>query len=332
MTRRRPFTLLVAMSVLVPLSACGDSGGGSDTSSSARGYPTEDISMIIPYAAGGPTDTVARALAPAFSDTLGQTVLPENREGGSGALGMATLLNSEPDGHTMMLIASSAAVVTPLVQDVGYDETDYVTVGAITQYPYIMAVRADSEYPSAEELFAAAKANPDSVKVGVPGAASQGAVELQRLAESHGVTTTAVPFEGNAGSVAALLGGNVDAIFLVASEDVLSQVEAGEFRAVAVGSAERASYLPETPTLSELGYDDLTLGTSYYGLALPAGTPKEVVAKVEDTLEAALEDPEVVERVGEKYVPEEFIAGTELAELFEEQRKVYTPILKDDAS
>lgn len=331
MLSRRPWTMLVTVSVLLPLSACGN-GGASGSGSNPDDYPSEDISLIIPYAAGGPTDLVGRAIAPFFAEELGQTVLPENREGGSGALGMGTLINSEPDGHTLMLIASSAAVVTPLVQDVEYDESDYVTLGAITQYPYVMAVRADSEYASAEELFAAAEADPGTINVGVPGASSQGAVELQRLAEGYGVATTAVPFEGNAGCIAALLGGNVDAIFLVASDDVLSQVDAGEFRAVAVGSAERVSYLPETPTLGELGYDDLTLGTSYYGLAAPAGTPEEITDEIEDTLQAALEDPEVVEQIGAKYVPEQFISGEELSELFAEQREVYTPILIGGAS
>lgn len=331
MLSRRPLTLLVAVSVLLPLSACG-SGGEPSSGSNGDQYPSKNISMIIPYAAGGPTDLVTRAIAPFFSEKLGQTVLPVNREGGSGALGMSTLVNSEADGHTMMLIASTAAVVTPLVQKVEYDESDYVTVGAITQYPYVMAVRADSKYPTAEKLFAAAKADPGSIKVGVPGASSQGAVELRRLAESHGVATTAVPFEGNAGCITALLGDNVDAIFLVASEDVLSQVDAGQFRAVAVGSAQRASYLPETPTLADLGYQDLTLGTSYYGLAVPAGTPEEVLAEIEDTLQAALEDPKVTKQIGVKYVPEEFISGEELSELFAEQRKVYTPILKSGPS
>ena len=326
MLSRRPLTMLVAVSVLLPLSACGN-GGESGSGSNGGEYQSENISMIIPYAAGGPTDLVTRAIAPFFSEKLGQTVLPENREGGSGALGMATLVNSKPDGHTMMLIASTAATVTPLVQKVEYDDSDYVTVGAITQYPYVMAVRADSKYASAEKLFAAAKADPGSIKVGVPGASSQGAVELRRLAENHGIATTAVPFEGNAGCITALLGGNVDAIFLVASDDVLSQVNSGTFRAVAVGSAERASYLPETPTLGDLGYKDLTLGTSYYGLAVPAGTPQEITDEIEKTLQAALEDPKVTERIGVKYVPEKFISGQELSTLFAEQRKVYAPIL-----
>ncbi len=327
MLTRRSFPVLAALSLVLPLSACADTeepGGGSG---SAEAYPTEPITLVIPYAAGGPTDLVGRAIAPFFEENLGETVVPENREGGSGAIGMNYMLNQEADGHTLEILASTAAVVTPLVEDVGYDQNDYMTLGAITQYPYVLAVRGDSEYATAEELFAAATANPGTVTVGVPGAASQGAVELQRLAEQYGVETTPVPFDGNAGTITALLGGNVDAIFLVASDDVLANVESGDFRALAVGSAERASYLPETPTLAELGYEELTLGTSYYGLAAKAGTPPEIAGLLGDTLQAALEDPEIVETIGEKYVPDEFISGEELKKLFDEQRAAYEPIL-----
>lgn len=327
MRNRRLLPAVAVLSTLLPLSACGGGEADSGAEGNAETYPSEPITLVIPYAAGGPTDLVARSLAPFFEQELGESVIPENRPGGSGALGMSTMIQAGPDGHTLQILASSAAAVTPLVEDVDYDESDYVTIGAISQYPYVLAVREDSEYSSAEEFFAAAEESPGTLSVAVPGASSQGAVELQRLAENYDVVTTPVPFEGNAGSIGALLGGNVDATFVVASDDILGQIEAGEFRPIAVGSAERASYLPETPTLQELGYEDLTMGTSYYGLAAPAGTPDEIVAQLEDTLRAALEDPEVVDRVGEKYVPEEFITGEELGELFAEQRAAYEPVL-----
>lgn len=326
MPRQRLILLLAGLLALLPLAACG--GADDAPSADAQEYPSGPVTLIIPYSAGGPTDLVARALAPFFEEQLGETVIPENREGASGAIGMSRLVNSAPDGQTLEVIASSAAVVTPLVQDVDYTEEDYLTVGAISQYPYLLAVGADSRFASAEDFFQAAEAAPGELTVGVPGASSQGAVELQRLAEQYGVELTAVPFDGNAGVTAALLGGNVDAIFLVASEDVLANVDAGEFRPIAVGSAERADYLPDVPTLAELGYEELTLGTSYYGLAAPAGTPAEVVRRLEDTLQSALQDPQVVEQIGERYVPKEFISGEELSALFDEQRAAYTPILQ----
>jgi tripartite-type tricarboxylate transporter receptor subunit TctC len=321
--------IAAAVSAVVTLAGCGgqEQGAGGGTDAGATDYPSESMTLIVPYAAGGPTDTVARAIAPFFEEELGQTVVVENKTGGSGAIGMQEMIQSEPDGHTLQLVASTAAVVTPLVEDVGYGIDDFTTVGAVTQYPYVLAVNADSPYEDAEEFFAAAKAKPGKIKVGTPGASSQGAVELQRMKEEYDLDIGSVPFGGNAELNTALLGGNVDGIFLVASQDVLEQVESGKFRALAVGSEDRADYLADVPTLKELGYEEIDLATSYYGLAVPVDTPEDVVQTLEDTLEAALEDSEVVERVGENYVPEEFIDGAKLRERFAAQKEVYEPIL-----
>jgi tripartite-type tricarboxylate transporter receptor subunit TctC len=329
MNQKKALFLAAGLSALLSVSGCGN-GGTDDTAvgtDAANDYPTESISLIVPYAAGGPTDVVARGLAPCLEQELGQTMVVENKEGASGAVGMQALIQSEPDGHTLEVIASTAAVVSPLAQDVGYTKEDFQTLGAVTQYPYILAISANSPYKTSEEFFEAAEAKPGEIKIGTPGASSQGSVELQRLAEEHGVKLTTVPFDGNAKATTALLGDNVDGVFLVASEDVLAQVEAGKFRAVAVGSAERAGYLPDVPTLNELGYEKLTLATSYYGLAAPAGIPADVAETLEESLQACLEEPAVVEKLGENYVPDEFISGEELSQLFEEQREAYRPIL-----
>lgn len=326
---RKKAVVAVAVSAVVALVGCGgeDPGAAGETDAGATDYPSESIRLIVPYGAGGPTDTVARAIAPFFEDELGQTVVVENKTGGSGAIGMQEMIQSEADGHTLQLVASTAAVVTPLVENVGYTIDDFTTVGAITQYPYVLAVNANSPYESAEDFFAAADSKPGEIKVGTPGASSQGAVELQRLKEEYDVDIGSVPFGGNAELNTALLGENVDGIFLVASQDVLEQVESGKFRALAVGSEDRADYLPDVPTLKELGYEEIDLATSYYGLAVPVDTPEDVVQTLEDTLEAALGDPEVVQRVGENYVPEAFIDGAELRGRFEAQKEVYEPIL-----
>jgi tripartite-type tricarboxylate transporter receptor subunit TctC len=326
---RKNVLLGVALSAAVALTGCGSNEGEprgqADAGSSS--YPSESITLIVPYGAGGPTDTVARGVAPFFEKELGETVVVVNKTGASGAVGMQEMIQSEPDGHTLQLVASTAAVVTPLTEDVGYTINDFTTIGAVTRYPYVLAVNADSPYQTAQEFFAAAEAKPGEIKVGTPGAASQGAVELQRLKEEYGVDIGSVPFGGNAELNTALLGGNVDGIFLVASQDVLTQVDDGKFRALAVGSEERADYLPEVPTLKELGYDKIDLATSYYGIAVPVGTPEDVRQTLEDTLKAALQDPEVIERIGANYVPEEFVDGEELRERFEAQKEVYEPIL-----
>jgi len=313
--------------LLLFASACAG-GSSDDGADSADNYPNKTVKLVVPYAAGGPTDLAGRALASAFKSRLGQTVVVENIVGASGARGMKAMTQSEPDGYTIEVVASSAAVVNPLVQDVGYTHEDFEMVGGIALYPYFIVVNASSPYKSAEEFFDAAKQSPGKLKIGTPGATTQPAIELKRLAAEQHVDITPVPFNGNSELVTALLGNNIDGIFVVTSEDILSQITAGKFRAIGVGSEERVDYLPDTPTFDELGFPELS-GSSYNGIAVPAGTSAEVKSVLEKALKDSLGDPQVRKTIGEKYVSSEFLTGAELTKIFQDQRELYGPIVKD---
>jgi putative tricarboxylic transport membrane protein len=326
MQRSRVLSILIACVVTVGASAACQ----AKRTEPEAGYPSEPITFIVPFSAGGPADLAARALAPAMERELGQSLVVENVEGASGARGMQELTTKgEPDGYTIEIVASSAAVVNPLVQDVGYTEKDFEMVGGVAVYPYFIVVPADSPYASAEEFFAAAKAAPGTIKIGTPGATTQPAIQMKRLASEQGVEITPVPFNGNSELVTALLGHNVDGIFVVTSDDILSQIDAGKFRAVAVGSEEPVDYLPGVPTFGSLGYPELS-GASYNGIAVQAGTPAPVKQKLEAALEKSLGDPEVLRTIGDKYVADEFVSGAELTDVFAQQRAEYGPILKQN--
>jgi tripartite-type tricarboxylate transporter receptor subunit TctC len=193
--------------------------------------------------------------------------------------------------------------------------------------PSVLAVGADSPYRTAADFFTAARQQPGVVTVGVPGASTPQGIELQRLREEYGVEVTAVPFNGNAEMTTALLGGNVDAVLINASSDVTANIDGGQFRPLAVSSEERLSWLPDTPTLVESGFPELTLSGSTFGLAGPAGMPEEVVTVLEDALRTAHDDPEVVEQVGAEYIDEEFRGGDELQEVLDRTQEVYEPLL-----
>lgn len=252
----------------------------------------------------------------------------ENKEGASGARGMQEMMSRPADGHTLQLVASTAMVVSPLMEDVGYTLDDLKSVGGVTQYPYVLAVRAGSGFDSAEGFFNQAKRKPGTIRVGSPGAASQGAVELERLARNHGAKFVHVPFDGNSELNAALLGGNVDAIFLVASEDVPSMVRAGKFKALAIDSPERVKYLA-APTIEELGYEGIDMGVSYYGVGVHKDTPESIRTQLERVLKQALKDPTVRKRIGAEYIPDQFIDGAELMRQFKEQRASYQPVVSE---
>lgn len=333
------YTRMTGAALLVPallLAACGsdepetsDLGAGADAGTdAAAGYPSEQITLYVPYAPGGPTDLAARTTGACLQEELGQTVVVENRAGASGSLGMQAMLQGGADGYALSLIAVPATATNPLQMDVGYTNEDYVPIAAVTEIPSVLAVGEDSEYSTAEELFEAARANPGEVSVAIPGATTSQAMEIRRLADLYDVELTGVPFNGNAEMTTALLGGNVDAVFINASADVLQNIDAGSFVPLAQSPEEPVSYLPDVPTLAELDFPELTSSVSVFGLSAPADTPEAIVAKLESTVETCLDKPEVIEQLDERYVPDEFIGTAAFEERIAAIVEAYGPILE----
>ena len=321
----RPVRTLTALTALALLAGCAEQGGGATDDPAA--YPSQEIRLLVPYAAGGPTDLTARAYGSSLEDQLGQTVVVENLPGGSGALATQQLIAAPPDGYTLSLVTAGTLVLTPLANEVGYTKDDVTPIGVMAEVPSVLAVGNGSPYQSAEDFFTAAEQQPGVLTVGVPGASTPQGIELQRLREEYGVEVTAVPFNGNAEMTTALLGGNVDAVLINASSDVTANIDGGQFRPLAVSSEERLSWLPDTPTLVESGFPELTLSGSTFGLAGPAGLPDEVVTVLEDALRTAHDDPAVVEQVGEEYIDEEFRGADELRQVLDRTQEVYEPLL-----
>jgi tripartite-type tricarboxylate transporter receptor subunit TctC len=315
--------VIACIAGLALLAGCGTEQPAED----AAEFPTEEIRLLVPYAAGGPTDLTARAYGEFLERDLGQPVVVENLPGGSGALATQELVQAEPDGHTLALITAGTTVLTPLVNDVGYTAADVTPVGVLSEVPSLLAVAADSPYPDVAAFVAEARARPGAVTVGVPGASTPQGVELQRLRDEHGVEVTAIPFNGNAEMTTALLGRNVDAVLINASQDVTANIDAGEFRPLAVSTEQPLDWLPGTPTLVEAGFGGLTLSGSTFGLAGPAGLPDPVVTRIEDALRKAHADPEVVAAVGERYLGTQFRGAAEMRAVLDRTQTVYEPIL-----
>jgi tripartite-type tricarboxylate transporter receptor subunit TctC len=326
--RRLALPALLASLVLVAAGCGGDDGGGDG--GDAESYPSRQITLTVPYAPGGPTDLAGRTIGDYLQRDLGQTVVVENRPGASGSLGMQAMISAGNDGHAMSLIAVPATATNPLQLDVGYDNDDYIPIAAVTEIPSVLAVGANSPYADAEALFEAARQNPGQVTVGVPGTTTSQAMEIRRMAEEYDVELNAIPFDGNAEMTSALLGQNVDSVFINASQDVLENIEAGQFVPLAQSPAERVSYLEDVPTLAESGFEELTSSVSLFGLAVPAGTDDAIVQRLEDSVRDALEDPQVVERLDERYVPQEFIGREAFEERIDAIVEAYGPILQQE--
>lgn len=317
--------LISSLSALVMIGGGCSTGGSSE---SAEDYPSDEIRLIVPYTPGGPTDLVARTIGRHFERTLGQPVVVENLPGAAGSVAMNELISSKPDGHTLKLIAAPATVVTPLIQDVGYGPGEFETIGVASEMPSVLQVRSDSKFINAERFFAEAKAKPRQLKVGVPGATTSQAIELRRMADEYGIELTVVPFNGNTEMIPALMGGNIDALFSNLSQDIRAQFDAGEFRPLAISPPERVDYLPNVPTLSELGYRSLTYSTSLFGFGVPKETPPDIVGELEQALETALQDPQVRQQLDEAYVPDQFIDDAAFRARLNEIVQVYGPVAK----
>jgi tripartite-type tricarboxylate transporter receptor subunit TctC len=305
------------LAAVLVLAGCGGQPDGEP-------FPSEEIRLLVPYAAGGPTDLTARAYGEALERGLGQPVVVENMPGGSGALATQELIQAEPDGYTLALVTAGTTVLTPLVNDVGYTAADVTPVGVLSEVPSLLAVAADSPHQDVAAFVADARARPGAITVGVPGASTPQGIELQRLRDEHGVEVTVVPFNGNAEMTTALLGRNVDAVLINASQDVTANIDAGEFRPLAVSTEQPLDWLPGVPTLVGAGFPGLTLSGSTFGLAGPAGLPEPVVTRLQDALRG---DPEVVAAVGERYLGPQFRGAAEMRAVLDRTRAVYEPIL-----
>jgi tripartite-type tricarboxylate transporter receptor subunit TctC len=290
----RKFTLVLAVVfVLSLLTGCGG-GSGDKAAPKEVTWPQKPVTIIVPYAAGGGADLMARALSTPLEKELGKAFVVSNKPGGSGAIGMSELARSKADGYTVILTSVGACTLTPNNSNVGYTNKEFAPVAQIADIPIVVAVHKDSPIKSLKELFAAGEKTPGKLTYGTAGAGLIQNVSMEGLLlnmNKRGLFSH-VPFNGGAEAVSALLGKQTDFAVAIATE-IIPQFKSGEFRALAISSAKRYELMPDVPTFKELGYD-LQVGV-WYGFAAPAGTPEAVIKKLEAALSKATKDPAVVQ-------------------------------------
>ncbi|MCX7890927.1 MAG: tripartite tricarboxylate transporter substrate binding protein [Burkholderiales bacterium] len=257
------------------------------TGAAAQGFPTRPVTLIVPWPPGGSTDIAMRALAEATQKHLGQPIVVENRPGAGGTLGAVALLKAPPDGYTLTQIPLGVFRV-PHLQPTPYNPlTDFTYVIGISGYTFGVVVRADAPWKTWGELVAWAKANPDKVSYGTPGANTSLHITMEDIAFTQGIRWTHVPYKGNAENMTALLGGHID----VAADSTGwgPQVDAGKMRLLVTWGANRTKRWPNVPTLKELGFG--IVSNSPYGIAGPKGMDPQVVRILHDAFKKGMEDP-----------------------------------------
>lgn len=289
MKRLNILTWLVIMVMMVVVAGCG---GQQAKAPEAPKFPAKQIDIICPFAAGGGTDLVARALANSTKDKLGQPVMVVNKTGGVGAVGMNDGAKAKPDGYTVTMITVELVTLTHLgLAQLNYQ--DFEPILRVNMDPSAITVRTDAPWKNMKEFLDYAKQHPGQVKVGNAGPGSIWHLAAAALEQKTGVQFNHVPYSGGAApAVVALLGGNIDAV-AVSPAEVDAQVKAGKLRVLGVASETRAKALPDVPTMKEQGID-LVLGT-WRGLAVPKGTPAPVVKILHDAFKKGMEDKAFVD-------------------------------------
>lgn len=290
----------------------------------AQDYPNRPITLIVPWPAGGPTDVTMRAIAEVASKHIGQPITIDNKAGGAGTVGPATMAASaKPDGYTLAQMPITVYRL-PLMQKTTWKADDFTYIIHLTGYVFAAFTNADTPFKKWEDVIAFAKANPGKLTYGSTGTGSSLHLGMEMLAEKSGVKFTHVPFKGAAEVNAAIAGGHV--MVGASGTSVKPLVDAGKARFLNVWTAKRVSFLPEIPTLQDLGYPYVI--DSPWGLAGPKGMDPKVIAKIHDAFKKALEDPAVVETLKRYDMVPNYKGTVDYNVAVQEQIKLEADLLK----
>jgi tripartite-type tricarboxylate transporter receptor subunit TctC len=316
--------LVLALGAAVPLALTGT------TALTADAYPSRFITMIVPYAAGGPTDTVGRLLSEPMTRVLGQQVIVENVGGASGTIGAARVARADPDGYTILLHTSAQATNTLLYRKLKFDAaTDFAPIGVATEVPMTVVGRKDLPPQSAVELLDYIRINKDKVTIGNAGVGGPSHLCGMLLMSQLDTPMTTVPYKGTGPAMTDLLGGQIDLMCDQATNTV-GHIKSGAVKSYAVTTKERVATLPDLPTVDEAGLDGFEM-TVWQALFAPQGTPDEVIDKLAGALREALKDPKVVERLAglaSEPAPAELATPEALKHQFDAEIALWKPLIE----
>ena len=262
---------------------------------SAQDYPTRTVTMIVPYAAGGPTDTVARVVAQAMTKPLGQTVVVENRPSAGGILGPQVVKNAKPDGYTILIHHIGMATIPSLYRNPGFNPlSDFEYIGLVNDVPMTIIGKPGFQPGNLKDLIAYMKANKDKVTYANAGVGAASHLCGMLFMSAVGVDVLTVPYKGTGPAMNDLIGGQVD-FMCDQTTSTTGQIKGGKVKVYGITSTKRVASLPDVPTLQEQGLKGAEVSI-WHGLYAPKGTPKPVIDKLVAALQAALQDAAVTQK------------------------------------
>ncbi len=267
--------------------------------SAAQGFPSKPVTIVLSYAAGGPTDFLARTLGERVSARIGQPVLVDPKPGANERVATEYLLRQPADGYTTVLVALPHATNPAVFSSLPYDTfKEFIGLVHMVNIPVILTVKADSPIRSFADFAAFAKAKPGQATFGSPGAATSSHLTVELLGTLTGAAFTHVPYKGDAPAMTDLMSGQITAS-VNSLPGALGQIRGGRVRSIGISSAQRVPVLPDVPTFAEQGFPDAVTAT-WFGLIVRSGTPRDVVAKLNAEFNAALALPEVKEKLNDR--------------------------------
>ncbi len=266
---------------------------------SAQGFPAKPVTIVLSYAAGGPTDFLARTLGEKVSARIGQPVLVDPKPGANERVATEYLLRQPADGYTTVLVALPHATNPAVFASLPYDTVkEFIGLIHMVNIPVILTVKADSPIRTFADFAAFAKAKPGEAMFGSPGAATSSHLTVELLGTLTGAAFTHIPYKGDAPAMTELMGGRIVAS-VNSLPGALGQIRGGRVRSIGISSAQRVPVLPDVATFAEQGFPDAVTAT-WFGLIVRASTPKDVVAKLNTEFNAALAMPDVREKLGDR--------------------------------
>ncbi len=294
--------------------SCALASAGAIAAAAPQGYPTKPIRMVCPFPPGGTTDLVARLVAQRLSEAWGEQVVVDNRAGAGGIIGTETVAKAPPDGYTMLLGSITTHAVNPaLYKKLDFDPIkDFIPVSLVVSSPQLLAVHPAVPVKSVKELISLAKAKPAQLNYASAGVGTSPHLTFELFRSMAGIDVVHIPYKGTGPAIAELLGGQVQ-MMITGVVALIPHIKSGKLRGLAVTSEKRVAALPELPTIAESAIPKFDV-SSWFGVFLPAGTPKAIVVKMNSEIRRILDSPDVRKRLIDQGAdpasgtPEEFAA------------------------
>jgi tripartite-type tricarboxylate transporter receptor subunit TctC len=269
---------------------------GFSVGATAQTFPARPIRLIVPFAPGGLNDTVSRLMQPHLEKGLGQPVIIDNRPAASGIVGTDAVAKAQPDGHTLLMVASSHAVVPATNAKLPYDaDRDFAAVAMIGRNPLLFVVNARMRATTLGEFIALAKASPGKINYATPGAASQSHLVTELFSQRAGIKLQHIPYRGGAPAILAMVSGDTE-FAVISPLASLPHIQSGALRAIAAGGLTRDPQMPDVPTVAESGFPGFE-AIQWVGLLTTAGTPPSIVERLNAEVNRAIRDPDVIAKL-----------------------------------